>query len=92
MSAFDEKSVPRRREEATSRNVDGEEVVVLPHVGYVHVLNETGAFLWAHMDGERTVEQIARALTEDFDLDYTTARDDILVLLQELESKQMVVV
>ena len=59
MSAFDEKSVPRRREEATSRNVDGEEVVVLPHVGYVHVLNETGAFLWAHMDGKRTVEQIA---------------------------------
>ena len=51
MSPFDEKSVPRRHEEATSRTVDGEEVVMLPHVGYVHVLNDTGAFLWAHMDG-----------------------------------------
>ncbi len=91
MSTFDEKSIPRRHEEATSRTVDGEEVVMLPHVGYVHVLNQTGAFLWAHMDGEQTVEQIARTMTEDFDLDYTTARDDILALLQELESKQMVV-
>ena len=91
MSTFDEKSVPRRHEEATSRTVDGEEVVMLPHVGYVHVLNETGAFLWAHMDGQRTVEEIARAMTEDFDMDYDTARDDLLALLHELESKQMVV-
>ena len=63
---------------------------MLPHVGYVHVLNDTGAFLWAHMDGKRSVEQIAQAMTHDFDLDYATARDDLLVLLQELEGKQMV--
>ena len=36
------------------------------------------------------MEQIAQAMTEDFDLDYATARDDILLLLQELEGKQMV--
>ena len=91
MASFDEKSVPRRHAEATSRNVDGEEVIMLPHAGFVHVLNETGAFLWAHMDGQHTVEEIARAMTDDFELEYATARDDILTILQQLESKQMVV-
>ena len=91
MASFDEKSVPCRHAEATSRNVDGEEVVMLPHAGFVHVLNEAGAFLWARLDGTQSVEQIATAMTDQFELDYATAKDDVLEVLEQLESKQMVV-
>ena len=91
MASFDEKSVPRRHAEATSRNVDGEEVVMLPHAGFVHVLNEAGAFLWARLDGTQSVGQIATAMTDHFELDYATAKDDVLEVLEQLESKQMVV-
>jgi hypothetical protein len=91
MVAFDEKSVPRKHPDATSRNVDGEEVVMVPHVGYVHVLNEAGAFFWSCLDGQRTVEEIARALTEEFEMEYATAREDLLELLKELEAKHMVI-
>lgn len=47
-----------------SRETDGELVVVLPEQGKFIVLNGTGADAFQLLDGRRTLEEIATALSE----------------------------
>lgn len=48
------------------------------------VLNETGKFIWSRLDGTNTAEDIAQALTEEFDVQLSEARSDVETFLQEL--------
>lgn len=50
----------------------------------VFTLNETGAFIWEQIDGQRTVEMIINALTKEYDIDNETAKNDVFSLIDNM--------
>ena len=60
-----------------ARTIDGEALVITPHDSMLHSLNETATYVWEHADGKRTLQQIAAAMLEEFEVDEATLRADL---------------
>ena len=52
----------------------------------VYTLNETGAFIWDQIDGERSVEEIINALTREYEIDFKTAEEDVFAFIENMSS------
>ena len=74
----------------------GNEYVLVPitnniaDMNSVYTLNETGAFIWEHIDGKRNVEEIIIALTTEYEIDNTTAESDLFSFIENM-SKYLIV-
>jgi len=70
----------------------GNEYVLVPitnniaDMNSVYTLNETGAFLWEHIDGKRTVEEIINALIKEYDIDKQNAESDVLDFIDNMSN------
>lgn len=68
----------------------GNEYVLVPianniaDMDSVFTLNETGAFIWEMIDGNRTVGEIIEALTYEYETDITTATEDIREFIETM--------
>jgi hypothetical protein len=62
-------------EETVLLDVDGRRLIGL---------NETGARIWALMDGTRSVDAISRVLADEFETSVETATEDVRAFLEEL--------
>lgn len=81
---------PRRRDEIAFQPMpDGTAVLVDPVTGAACALNATGARVWQLCDGSRTLDEIAAALAEEFDVTPAQARHDIAALLHALGELDM---
>jgi hypothetical protein len=89
-ATFDSQSRPRRNPETAFRSV-GEDggLVVLPGKAEVKVLNPAGIKIFSLLDGEHTADQIAEALTEEFEVTRENALQDVLAFVQELSDHGM---
>jgi hypothetical protein len=67
-----------------SRESDGELVVVLPVQGKFIVLNGTGADAFKSLDGQRSLAEIAAALSERYDVPLEKTQADVLAFAQKL--------
>jgi hypothetical protein len=67
-----------------SRESDGELVVVLPEQGKFVVLNGTGADVFQSVNGQRSLAEIAAALSERYDVPLEQTQTDVLALAQKL--------
>jgi hypothetical protein len=67
-----------------SRESDGELVVVLPEQGKFVVLNGTGADVFQSVDGQRSLAEIAVALSERYDVSLEQTQTDVLIFAQKL--------
>lgn len=45
-------------------------------------LNETGAFIWKLLENEKTEEELARALTEEYEVSYEEALEAVREFLE----------
>jgi hypothetical protein len=74
----------------------GNEYVLVPianniaDMDSVYTLNETGAFIWEHIDGKRNVEEIIRAMTDEYDIDIKSAEEDVISFIDNM-SKYLIV-
>lgn len=73
------------------REIDDETVIISPGESVMHELNDTGSFLWRHIDGRRTAEDLAALLVEQYDVTRETALADTLELLEELSTRKLLV-
>lgn len=64
-------------------------MVVLPSKSEVKVLNPVGIRVFSLIDGTKTPEEVARAVFEEFEVDYETAFSDTYAFLAELEEQGM---
>jgi hypothetical protein len=70
----------------------GNEYVLVPvtdniaDMDSVYTLNETGAFIWEQIDGKKSVAEIIREMTEEYDIDNETATTDILEFISKMNS------
>lgn len=53
-------------------------------------LNETGLVLWNMLENDVTVDDMAEALTAEYDIDIDTARQDVLNFVDILEDKNLI--
>jgi len=83
---------PQREPAAAWRVIDGEAVMVLPATGKVHTLNEVGTRFWELVDGQRTLEQIAAALADEFDAPSERVEADCRAFVEELSARGLLVV
>src|SRR5450759_2556006 len=65
----------------------GNEYVLVPitnniaDMNSVYTLNETGAFIWEHIDGKRTVEEIITELMNEYEIDKQNAESDVITFI-----------
>jgi hypothetical protein len=82
-------NVYRRAPEAVSRQV-GEESIVVPishNVGdldYIYTLSPVAARIWALIDGNRSVGQIAEEIANEYDVTPEQAAADVEELVSDL--------
>jgi hypothetical protein len=74
----------------------GNEYVLVPianniaDMNSVYTLNETGAFIWEHINGERNVEELIAALTEEYEIDNENAAQDLFAFIDNM-SKYLII-
>jgi methyltransferase-like protein len=74
----------------------GNEYVLVPitnniaDMNSVYTLNETGAFIWEQINGIRNVEEIIEALILEYEIDSTTATEDVFSFIDNM-SKYLII-
>ena len=72
------------------RAVCGEHMMVAmgeKNIDFSHVIafNETSVFIWNQMlAGKDTIDDVAKAVTEEYEVDFETARKDVETLVKQL--------
>ncbi len=89
------KSILSHSPSVVSRKTGNEYVLVpvtnnIADMNSVYTLNETGAFIWEHINGKRSVEDIIRALTSEYDIDNETASKDVFSFIENM-SKYLII-
>jgi len=85
------KSVPFHSPDIVTRKTGNEYVLVpiannIADMNSVYTLNETGSFIWDHIDGKRNIEEIIRALTEEYDINHQSASEDVISLINNMSN------
>jgi len=74
----------------------GNEYVLVPVANNIadmeslYALNETGAFIWDLLDGERNVEEIILIFAREYGINHKTASEDVISFLNEM-SKYLII-
>lgn len=70
------RTILNRVEGIAWRVIEGEAVLVNVRSDEVMHLNPAASFLWSSLDGRLSLEDIAKNITEEYDVDLDTALDD----------------
>jgi hypothetical protein len=78
-----------------TRRIAGETILVpvageIGDLDSVYTLNDAGSFIWDLIDGRRSAEAIAEAVSSEYDVTLEEAARDVDELLSVLESKGLV--
>jgi hypothetical protein len=74
----------RRIEGIAWRIIEGEAVLVNVRRDDVMHLNPVASFLWSSLDGQASLEDIARSMTEEYDVDLEEALADTIAFAGSL--------
>ena len=74
------------------RIIEEEALLVNPTAGHIFPLDGVGTRIWELIDGERTVGQIARQITEEFEADVATVERDVEEFAGRLAAEGLVTV
>ena len=74
-----------------TRRIAGETIVVpitgtVADLGAVYTLNDVGSFIWHLIDGRRSAQAIADAVSDEYDVSLEQAAQDVDDLLTTLEA------
>ena len=81
--AIREDSTPSRSPRVESVELDGQAVLYLESSNAMHVLNPTATVVWFCLDGNGTVSEIARDISDAFGADPETVKADVLRVVRE---------
>ena len=79
----------KRKNDFVMQTVGGENILVplgtkVLDLNGLITLNETAAHLWQLLSEHHTSDELASALTNEFDINKKTANDDVQVFLKEI--------
>ncbi len=70
--------------------VDGELVVLDQESGQIHQFNATANEIWTCLDGETTIDDVSKHISEHYDIDLDVARKDVESTLQRLQEQNLI--
>lgn len=73
-----------------ARRVGGEVLLLHLSSGVYHVLNETGARVWALLENGRDLASIADAVASEYDVDPDRAVKDVQAVIARLQEEQLI--
>ena len=89
LETADSTNTPLRKKETSFTEIEGDLVLYNPISDAYLVLNATAAFIWKLLDGSNSLDEIARAMSENFRVEREEAKQDLLELLKVLEEKEL---
>ena len=80
----------RRNEKFVYRKIENETILVpikdnVGDMSCIYNLNEVGAFIWEHLDGEKTLNDILIMITDEFDVTTDDAEIDLHDYINDLD-------
>ena len=81
----------QRREDVPWKVLDDTVIILDLKEGDFFELDEVAARIWNGLDGVRTIEELARALVDQYGIDIETARSDVIAFVSDLYAKGLVV-
>ena len=92
MTPITPNSIYQRSPSATHQSVAGEAILIDLNTGSYYSLNETGTWLWEHIDGKLTVGELAAELAAVCNIpDQVDAiKGDVIELLTDLTREKLV--
>jgi 5-methylthioribose kinase len=82
-------------EDVVAREIEGD-IVIVPLVAGIgdaddelFTLNETGKAIWKQLDGTRTLEDVAKALSQEFDAPLAELQADVLGFAGEMTERRI---
>jgi hypothetical protein len=72
--------------------IDDEAILLNLHNGYYYTLNAVGCDIWKLLDGTQTVQDIARALCNIYEVTQEQSETDLLALLQECLAENLITI
>lgn len=87
---MEESSVYRKKREVVIRKIGGEYILVpviddIIEMNCIYNLNETGAFIWDMIDGNRNVSEIKNEMLNEFEAESDDIRKDLEDFLFQIE-------
>ncbi len=80
----------RKNEEIMCKEFTDRFYLVDPYRRVLMELNETAFAVWKLIDGEHSMFQIIEVIARDFAVDKNTAEKDVLKLLKDLSSREVI--
>ncbi len=87
---MDENTTLKQASNVTFEKVAGEAILIHLDSGTYFSLNKVGTQFWEMLDGSRTIAEQARILAEQYDVDATMVRDDLLELAIAMQDENLV--
>jgi Mrp family chromosome partitioning ATPase len=89
------KKVLVRDPAAVTRRLAGDTVILpvrhrVTDLSAIYTLNETGSFLWDHVDGHRSVADLIALVAAEYDVAAAEAERDVGALIADLISEGLV--
>ena len=72
------------------RAYDGEVLVVTSQDAQVRTLSEVGSFAFERFDGQATLQTVALAIIDEFDVTEETALTDLTVFAEDLHRRGLI--
>lgn len=97
MEPITPESICVHSDDVVSREIEGELIIVPITSGIgdledeLYTLNDTGRAIWEKLDGQRTLDEIAASLIQDYDGQKDQIVSDVVGLVQELARRKIVV-
>ena len=88
-------SVYVQSEGLMTRNIAGETLIVpirnrVGDLDSIYTLNEVGVRVWSLVDGQTSVNQMVATISDEYEVDQATARQDIAELLEDLAGAKLI--
>ena len=77
------------RKDLIVRYVEGETVILDRSVGHLHTLNATASFIWHQMDGNKTEHDIAREVSDTFNIEFGVAEKDVATVINDMRDLKL---
>lgn len=88
-------SVFERSSSLVTRELGGEKIIVpvrgrVGDLNSIYTLNGMANEIWEMLDGKRSVEDIIRKISEEFEVDRETLTADVMRIVDELQQEGLV--
>ncbi len=80
----------RQNPDLVTADMDGEKVMMSVVNGQYFGINAVGARVWDLLEPQRSIGEICRQITEEFEVDAAQCRSDVLTFLAELRAHDIV--